>query len=126
MQQSTVLIADDDDLIRDVYSTAFKNAGMNVLLATTGKECVELALQHHPDVILVDILMPDMNGHKAIDKLRYDDWGKHANIVYLTNLSDAENVTNAVANKTDEYIIKANTTVKEVVNKVRLSMHTSS
>lgn len=125
MNQSTILIADDEQVIRELYEKAFSDAGMNVLTAKTGAECVALALEHHPNVILVDILMPDMDGHTAVEQIRRDEWGKTANVVYLTNLSDAQNVTSAVTNKTDEYIIKANTDVKEVLNKARLAMHTS-
>lgn len=120
---TTVLLADDDANIRDVYSTAFTTAGINVLTAVDGQECVELALKHHPDAILVDILMPGMDGHTAVSKIRLDDWGKTARVVYLTNLSDAENVVTAVKQGTEKYIVKANTSLKEVVNQVRMAMH---
>lgn len=120
---TTVLLADDDANIRDMYSTAFTAAGINVITAVDGTECVELALKHHPDAILVDILMPKMDGHTAVSKIRLDDWGKTARVVYLTNLSDAENVVTAVKQGTEKYIVKANTSLKEVVNQVRMAMH---
>lgn len=120
----TILIADDDIIIREMYSAAFTAAGIDVIEATDGYQCVELALEHHPDAILIDIQMPGIDGHKAVSKIRLDDWGKKARVVYLTNMSDAENVVNAVGQGTDKYIVKANTSVKEVVNQVRLAMHT--
>lgn len=124
MEKSSVLIADDDTNIREMYAIAFTQAGITVIQATNGQECVELALKHHPGAILVDIMMPVLNGHEAIAKIRLDPWGKKANVVYLTNMSDAENVFHAVEHGTDAYIVKANTSVKEVVNKVRLAMQT--
>ncbi len=123
MTNSTVLIADDDESMREMYSTAFSAAGINVIIATNGNQCVELALKHHPNAILVDILMPELNGHEAVSKIRLDEWGKTAKVVYLTNMSDAENVVHAVEQKTEKYIVKANTSLKEVVNQVRLAMH---
>ena len=122
MNNATVLIADDDENIREMYSDAFSAAGINVLKAADGNECVNLALKHHPDAILVDIMMPNTNGHEAVQKIRQDSWGKNAIIVFLTNMSDAENVVHAVRQGSDEYIVKANTSVKEVINQVRMAM----
>lgn len=124
MSNLTILIADDDEMIREMYTAAFSAAGINVLQAVNGNQCVELTLAHHPDAILVDIMMPEMGGHEAVTKIRLDPWGKSAKIVYLTNMSDAENVVHAVEHGTEKYIVKANTSVKEVVNQVRMAMHT--
>jgi len=122
MKAPTVLIVEDDENIRDIYSEAFKIAGITVLTATNGSEGVVAALEHHPDAILMDIMMPVMGGHEAMSKIRRDSWGKHAKVVYLTNMDDAENITHAVEQGSDEYIIKANMTPKEVVNQVRMAM----
>jgi CheY-like chemotaxis protein len=68
-------------------------------------------------------MMPGMDGHETIKKIRSDSWGKTAKIIYLTNLSEPENVAKAFAQKPEEYIIKAHTDVKEVVNKVRTALY---
>jgi DNA-binding response OmpR family regulator len=122
MNKPTVLIVEDDTDIRGLYADAFTAAGIIVLTATNGAEGVELALQHHPDAILMDIMMPVMGGHEAMNKIRKDAWGKNAKVVYLTNMSDAENIVHAVEQGSDEYIIKANLTPREVVNHVRMAM----
>lgn len=122
MSKTTVLIVEDDSNIRELYRDAFELAGIDVLTAENGKVGMELALKHHPNAILMDIMMPEMNGHEAVSAIRKDSWGKDAVIVYLTNMSDAENVVHAVELGTDEYIIKAHTDVKEVVNMVRMAM----
>lgn len=122
MSKPTVLIVEDDVSIRNMYKDAFTAAGVGVLTAETGREGVELALHHHPEAILMDINMPDMNGHETVRTIRKDAWGKTAVIIFLTNMSDAGNVVSAVAAGSEEYIIKANTTPKEVVNKVRMAM----
>ena len=122
MKKACVLIVEDDANIRELYADAFTNAGLRVLTAANGVEGVEQALAHHPDAILMDIMMPVMDGHTAMNKIRKDAWGKNATVVFLTNMSDAENVVHAVEEGSSEYIIKANMTPKEVVNQVRMAM----
>ncbi len=122
MTNTTVLIVEDDENILDIYATAFTDAGIKVLKAKNGLEGVDLALEHHPDAILMDIMMPVMEGHKAVEKIRLDHWGKDAKIIFLTNMTDAENVFLAVEQGSEEYIIKSNTPVKEVVNQTRMAM----
>lgn len=122
MSKATVLIVEDDTVIRELYALAFETAGLIVLQAKDGAEGVALALQKHPDAILMDIMMPGMDGHTAVNEIRKDPWGKTAKVVYLTNMTDAENVVHAVERGSEEYIIKANVTPKEVVNQVRMVM----
>lgn len=122
MSNATVLIVEDDPKLREMYTDAFTIAGITVLSTGLGAEGVTLALTHHPDAILMDIMLPGMNGHEAVSKIRLDRWGRNATIIYLTNLSDAENVAYAVGKGSSEYIVKANTPPKEVVNKVRMAM----
>lgn len=117
-----VLIVEDDPMIQKLYADAFELAGLAVRTARNGEEGVTVALEHHPDAILMDIMMPGMNGHEAVSKIRRDSWGKSAKIIFLTNMSDAENVVHAVEQGSEEYIVKANATVKEVVNKTRMAM----
>ena len=123
MKKRLVLIADDNESIRDLYTQALSLAGINVITAKNGREAVELALSEHPDVIMMDILMPRTDGQKAVETIRKDEWGKTAKILYLTNLSEPENVFHAIKQKPEDYIIKAHTDVKEVVNKVRIALH---
>jgi DNA-binding response OmpR family regulator len=119
-----ILIVEDDKNIRELYAMALVNAGMEVKMAENGQQGVTMALEHHPAVILLDIDMPLMNGHEAAEQIRFDAWGKTVPIIFLTNHSDAMNVAHAHMLKPDDYIIKANEPLKDIVNKVRLAMHT--
>jgi DNA-binding response OmpR family regulator len=123
MTNTTILIVEDDESIRELYATAFTAAGINVLQAGDGQTGAAMALAHHPSAILMDIMMPGLPGHEAVRKIRLDPWGRYAKVIYLTNMSDAENVFLAVEQGSEEYIIKSNTPVKEVVNQVRMAMH---
>jgi CheY-like chemotaxis protein len=122
MTNTVVLIVEDDESILDLYATAFTEVGIKVLKAKNGLEGVQLALENHPDAILMDIMMPIMHGHEAVEKIRLDPWGRNAKVIFLTNMTDAENVFLAVEQGSEEYIIKANTPVKEVVNQTRMAM----
>lgn len=119
MKQSKILVVEDDENIRTLYVTALETAGLNVHAVGTGAEGVTYALKEHPSVILMDIMLPDISGHEAVEKIRNDRWGKDAKIIFLTNMSDASDVAQAVAAGSEEYIIKVHTTPHEVVNIVR-------
>ena len=124
VKTKTILLVEDDQTIREFYATALIKEGLEVILATDGKEGVEKALQHKPAVILLDIDMPIMDGHEAAEQIRFDKkWGKEVPIIFLTNHSDATNVAHAHMLHPDDYIVKANTPTKELINKVRTAMH---
>ena len=118
-----VLLVEDDQTIRELYATAFINAGLEVSMAEDGAQGVAMALELKPAVILLDIDMPVMNGHEGAEKIRHDAWGKTVPIIFLTNHSDAANVAHAHMLKPDDYIVKANTSIKDIINQVRLAMH---
>ena len=106
-----------------MYAVALTKAGLDIIMAENGAQGIEMALTHKPAVILLDIEMPEMDGHQVAEKLRLDSWGKSAKIIYLTNRSEPMHVAHAVALKPEDYIVKANIPVKEVVNRVRMAMH---
>lgn len=122
MEDRNVVIIEDDEALRELYSRILGDAGITVHAAATGNAGVALALEKHPDVILVDVMLPDISGHEAVKKIRLDDWGKKATVIYLTNRTDAESVFTAVEQGSDEYIIKAHVTNQELLNKIRSAM----
>lgn len=122
-QAKKVLLVEDDQTIRELYATALINAGIDVSMAEDGAQGVAMALELKPAVILLDIDMPVMNGHQAAEQIRLDAWGKTVPIIFLTNHSDAANVAHAHMLKPDDYIVKANTSIKDIINQVRLAMH---
>jgi len=120
---TTILLVEDDSLIQKLYQTALQQAGFSVIVAAHGKEGISLALEHHPDLILADLMMPEMNGHDMVTKIREDEWGKNAKVIFLTNYSDPENVYHSVKLKPEEFIVKAHTDVKDVINAVRIAVN---
>lgn len=123
MKDSTVLIVEDDKSIQDLYKDALEFSGLKVILASNGKEGVVQALERHPDLILADLMMPEMNGHQMMERIRADDWGRKAKVIFLTNFSDPDTVFHSIKLKPEEFIVKAHTDVKDVINKVRTAIN---
>src|SRR3989304_9443406 len=83
----TILIIEDEKSLRDAIVDILRLKNFLSLEAKNGREGVELALSKHPDLILLDIIMPEMDGITALKKIREDAWGKKVPIIILTNLS---------------------------------------
>ena len=113
------MVIDDEQELRDALSTALTEAGYEVILAEDGNAGIHKALIFHPDLILLDIMMPIKNGHETLHELRRDAWGKNVPVLLLTNFDDATNITTSVGLKGDDYIIKSQTDLKSIVKKVK-------
>jgi DNA-binding response OmpR family regulator len=116
----TILIVEDEIDIREAMAEALTQAGYTVLTAENGAVGLKTALEAKPDLILVDIVMPVMDGHGLLSRLREDSWGKSAKVIVLTSMDDVKNIASAHEGHIDDYIIKVHTSLSEVVNKVRM------
>lgn len=119
MSQKKILLVDDDNDLRSVLSDALETANFSILQAKDGEEGLALALAEKPDLILLDIMMPKLNGHQTLKALRKDPWGKTARVILLTSLDDATNVTEAVEQKSSDYIMKSNTSLEDIIKKIK-------
>ena len=115
----TILIAEDEQNMRQTLVDAFRREGFNVLEAKNGKEGLDKALGEHPDLILLDIVMPEMDGMTMLKKLREDERGRDIPIIMLTNFSDVEKVTNALESGVYEYLVKSDWKIEDVVLRVK-------
>ena len=116
-------IVEDDRSLLSVLTERFTHEGYNVISAQTGDEGLNLAIKNKPDLILLDIVMPKMDGITMLKKLRNDPWGKKANVVLLTNLSADENITKAVTElEPIYYLIKTDWKMDDIVEKVKKSL----
>lgn len=115
----TVLVVEDDLALRTALVTKLQTEGYNVLAAKDGKDGLNQALASKPDMILLDIVMPLMDGLAVAKALSQDDWGKNANIIILSNLSDNQQIAEAVGNGVYEYIIKSDKKLEEIVTEIR-------
>ncbi len=119
MSATKVLIVDDDAFLLDMYSIKFKESGFSVEIAQNGEEAVEKVKELNPDVILLDIVMPKLDGFEVLRAFKKDKIAENALIIILTNLGQKEDIEKGLALGAADYIIKAHFTPSEVVAKVK-------
>ena len=114
-----ILIVEDEKILRDALTIKLKDEGFEILEAEDGLAGLDMALAEKPDLILLDIIMPVMDGITMLQKLRDDPEGKKIKVIILTNLQDQEKVTEAVKNNTQEYLIKSDWSLSDIVLKIK-------
>jgi DNA-binding response OmpR family regulator len=112
-------IIEDDPVINQMYRMKFEADGFEVQLADDGKRGVALVEQFKPDMILLDIKMPNMDGAEALKEIRGHDWGKDIPVIVLTNLGEEEAPKSLRAMGIHSYIVKADLTPRQVVSRVK-------
>lgn len=119
-QNKTLLVIEDEELLLNILVDEFASEGFRVLHASDGQEGLDLALREHPDLILLDILMPHMDGMGFLQKLRADEWGNGAAVLILTNIEgDVKKTIEAMENGVFEYLVKSRWSLEEIKERVR-------
>ena len=118
--QKTILVVEDEKSLRDAIVDILKIKNFNPLEAKNGIEGVKMALGKHPDLILLDLIMPEMDGMTALKKIRDDAWGEKVPVIILTNLSatDEQLIEDVVTHKPMHYLIKSDWKLHDVVDKI--------
>lgn len=116
-----VLLVEDEDALAQVLSIKLEREGFTVFRAKDGEEGLEVATREHPDVILLDIIMPKMDGLTMLSRLRKDggEWGKSAKVMMLTNLSDGDSVMKSLNEAAFDYLVKSDWKLEDIVEKIR-------
>lgn len=117
-----ILIVEDDTLLRKALQEKFIREDFDVLEAEDGKKGLEVALREHPDLILLDIVMPVMDGWTMFERLRKENmWGKEVPVIMLTNLNsdDDKQIQHVAELEPAFFLVKANWKLDDVVVKVR-------
>lgn len=118
--QKKILVVEDDKSLRAAISDILRRKEFLPLEAKNGQEGVELALSKHPDLILLDLIMPEMDGMTALKKIHEDPFGALIPVIILTNLSatDEQLVEDVVTHKPMHYLIKSDWKLHDVVKKI--------
>lgn len=117
--QKRILLVEDEPAIARAMADKLTTEGFTVLRANDGEEGLAIATKEHPDLILLDVVMPKMDGMTMLTSLRKDAWGKEAKVIFLTNLSEMEAVQKATELGVFDYIVKSDWKLSDVVRKVR-------
>lgn len=118
-KDKTILMVEDEAPMLTALADNFTEEGFSILKATNGVEGLGLALSKHPDLILLDIVMPQMDGFTMLEKLRADEWGKKVPVFILTNYGDNEKVAEALVDDVSEYFVKSDIKIEEVIARVK-------
>src|SRR3989304_6736448 len=114
-----ILIVEDDPLMSRMYQKIFKFEGYDVEMAANGEEGLEKVKSAKPTLILLDIMMPKMNGLEVLEKLKADPATKTIPVVVLTNLAGQSDAEKALSMGAIKYIIKSEYEPKQVANMVK-------
>lgn len=119
-KNQTILIVEDEQVLRSTLADTLRKNGFLTIEAKDGKEAISVALAKHPDLILLDLLMPIMDGIASLKTIRKDEWGKDVPVIILTNLSatDEQLIQDMVAEKPEYYLIKSTWTMQDIVKQI--------
>ena len=115
----TVIVIEDDESIREMYKYKLSNHGYTVHCAKNGIEGLIKSEETMPDLILLDLMMPEMSGDEMLAKLRQTDFGRDVRVIILTNIGESEVNSNINNLGISGLIVKANLTPSQVLEKVK-------
>jgi DNA-binding response OmpR family regulator len=114
MREKKILIIEDDKMISNMYQTKLRQEGFNVLVADDGSQGLDLAIKEKPDLILLDIILPQLDGFALLEEIRLNPSLKHTPVYMLTNLGTTEDKEKAEKLGANDYLVKANLTPAQI------------
>ncbi len=114
-----IAIIEDDQAISQMYRIKFEAEGFQVDTAANGKLGLELVEKMKPDIILLDLMMPEMTGDQMLAKLRATAWGKNIKVIILTNMGEQEAPESVKTLDVRRFIVKAEMTPRQVAEMVK-------
>lgn len=118
-KKNKILIVEDEEALRKSLAFALKKSGFEVDQAENGAKGIEAAEKLHPDLMLLDLLMPEKDGFEVLKELRGNSWGKEIPVVILTNLSGSEYVADTIQYGVYDHLVKSDWSVDDVVRVVK-------
>lgn len=123
MQNKILIVEDEKTLVKVLVHSLQKN-NFEVIVGKNGEEGLKLAKKEHPDLILLDILMPVMDGITMLSELRKDEWGSSARVMMLTNLTTEEKKVESKINNVIAYVVKSDISMADLILKIQKVMVT--
>lgn len=115
MGMTKIVLVEDDAMLAEIYQTRLQMAGYQCVVANDGMSGLLLIKQHLPDLVLLDLMLPQMSGDEILHEMRKSDWGKDIKAIFLTNISEAEAPEGLRELKFERYIVKANLVNNQLV-----------
>jgi two-component system, OmpR family, alkaline phosphatase synthesis response regulator PhoP len=120
--KKSILIVEDDSMLLKIIAERLSTEGFIVHQAKDGEEGLAQALKHYPDLILLDVLMPKMDGVTMLKKLREDKKSVATPVILLTNVSYGDQIDEAMRHGVQDFLIKTNWTLDDVVEKIKFKL----
>lgn len=114
-----ILVAEDDKLISDSLCEALKTAGYEATPAYDGEAAVATAKEIHPDLVLLDIMMPKLDGVSVLWELRADPTTAKTAVVVLTNMADVDTISKILQAGATDYLLKSDQSVDDIIQKIK-------
>jgi DNA-binding response OmpR family regulator len=114
-----IAILEDDAAISQMYRMKFEAEGYDVETAENGKIGLILIKEMNPDIVLLDLMMPEMDGEEMLTLLRKETWGKNVKVIILTNMGESEAPASIKKMNVEAFIVKANMTPRQVAELVK-------
>ena len=114
----SILLVDDDQFITIAYKDGLESAGYSVIVAHDGLEALESLKTSKPDIVLLELIMPKMNGFEVLQHMKKDDKLKSIPVLVLTNLSQDSDKQEALAEGAVDFLVKADISLKDLVTRI--------
>jgi DNA-binding response OmpR family regulator len=117
--KDSILLVDDDGFLLDMYSLKFREEGFSIDIASSGQQALDKIRKGVFNVILLDIVMPALDGFEVLQQLKKENLAVGSIIIILSNLGQKEDIERGMQLGAHDYVIKAHFTPREVVEKVK-------
>jgi DNA-binding response OmpR family regulator len=115
----TILFIEDESAMQKTVGAIIQQEGYNMISALDGELGIKLAKEKHPDMILLDLVLPKKNGFDVLTSLKQDVQTKSIPIIVLTNLGEMENIDKAIELGATTYLVKSDYSLKEIIEKIK-------
>ena len=118
MNKKTVLVIEDSPYLAESLVDMMNIKGHGALVAATGREGIRMAIEEKPDLVLLDIRLPDIDGYEVYQAIRQDSWGKNASIMVLTASESAKNIMKNIDLPDEKILYKPEWSAQDLVAKI--------
>jgi len=115
----SILLVEDDPFLIDIYTIKLKDEGYSLIVATDGEECIKKVEEEKPDLIILDIVLPKIDGWEILRKIKHNESSSKSKVIILSNLGQRNEVERGLKLGADKYLIKAHYTPSEVVEQIK-------
>ncbi len=119
MPKNKILVVDDEKMFQDIYKVKLLSEGFQVKRASNGAEAIKLLMEEPPDIVLLDLSMPVMDGFKVLQMIKADAKLSSIHVIVLSSRENPDDIEKALNLGADGYLIKSKTKPNEVVKKLK-------